>query len=186
MTGVQTCALPIYETALQNILYTAQLGLDHPIAIRYPRGRGVIQDWQTQHLGKYKKIAIGKSICIKQGSKIAVLSNGTIGNNVSLAVAKIKHPETIAHYDFPFVKPLDESALHIIFKTYPTIITIEDGTVKGGFGSAILEFASENNYTSKITVLGIPDEFIEHGTVAELQHYCGIDVKSIEQLFSSF
>ncbi|MFV8353081.1 1-deoxy-D-xylulose-5-phosphate synthase [Flavobacterium sp. XS2P14] len=177
---------PINEIALQNILYTAQLGLNHPIAIRYPRGRGVIQDWQTQHLGKYEKIAIGKSICIKQGSKIAVLSNGTIGNNVSLAIAKIKHPETIAHYDFPFVKPLDESALHIIFKTYPTIITIEDGTVKGGFGSAILEFAAQDQYATTVRILGIPDKFIEHGTVAELQHYCGIDVKSLEQLFSSF
>ena len=177
---------PINEIALQNILYTAQLGLDHPIAIRYPRGRGVIQDWQTKHLGNYEKIAIGKSVCIKEGSKVAVLSNGTIGNNVSLAIAKMKHPETIAHYDFSFVKPLDEKALNTIFTEFTTIVTIEDGTVKGGFGSAILEFASENNYTSKITVLGIPDEFIEHGTVAELQQYCKIDVKSLEILFSSY
>jgi 1-deoxy-D-xylulose-5-phosphate synthase len=177
---------PINEIALQNILYTAQLGLDHPIAIRYPRGRGVIQDWQTKHLRNYEKIAIGKSVCIKEGSKVAVLSNGTIGNNVSLAIAKMKHPETIAHYDFSFVKPIDEKALKDIFNTFKTIITIEDGTVKGGFGSAILEFASENNYTSKITVLGIPDEFIEHGTVAELQQYCKIDVKSLEILFSSY
>ncbi|MDI5893807.1 1-deoxy-D-xylulose-5-phosphate synthase [Flavobacterium algoritolerans] len=177
---------PRNEIALQNILYTAQLGLDHPIAIRYPRGRGVIADWQTQHLGTYKKIEIGKSACIKEGSKVAVLSNGTIGNNVTLAIAKIKHPETIAHYDFPFVKPLDENALHTIFTEFATIITIEDGAVKGGFGSAILEFASKNNYTSKVTVLGIPDEFIEQGTVAELQQYCKIDVKSLEILFSSY
>ena len=177
---------PINELALQNILYTTQLGLNHPIAIRYPRGRGVIQDWQTKHLGNYEKIAIGKSVCIKEGSKVAVLSNGTIGNNVSLAIAKMKHPETIAHYDFSFVKPLDEKALNTIFTEFTTIVTIEDGTVKGGFGSAILEFASENNYTSKITVLGIPDEFIEHGTVAELQQYCKIDVKSLEILFSSY
>ena len=177
---------PINEIALQNILYTAQLGLNHPIAIRYPRGRGVIQDWQNQHLGKYKKITIGKSNCIKEGSKVAVLSNGTIGNNVSLAIAKMKHSETIAHYDFSFVKPLDKKALKDIFNTFKSIITIEDGTVKGGFGSAILEFASENNYASKITVLGIPDEFIEHGTVAELQQYCKIDVKSLEILFSSY
>jgi 1-deoxy-D-xylulose-5-phosphate synthase len=177
---------PRNEIALQNILYTAQLGLDHPIAIRYPRGRGVIADWQTQHLGTYKKIEIGKSACIKEGSKVAVLSNGTIGNNVTLAIAKIKHPETIAHYDFPFVKPLDENALHTIFTEFATIITIEDGAVKGGFGSAILEFASERNYTSKITTLGIPDAFIEHGTVAELQQYCKIDVKSLEILFSSY
>ncbi|TDE46964.1 1-deoxy-D-xylulose-5-phosphate synthase [Flavobacterium rhamnosiphilum] len=177
---------PMNEIALQNILYTAQLGLDHPIAIRYPRGRGVIADWQTQHLGNYQKIAIGKSICIKEGSKVAVLSNGTIGNNVTLAIAKIIHPETIAHYDFSFVKPLDEKALHSIFTEFKSIITIEDGVVKGGFGSAVLEFASENNYTSKITTLGIPDEFIEHGTVAELQQYCKIDVKSLEILFSSY
>ena len=177
---------PMNEIALQNILHTAQLGLNHPIAIRYPRGRGVIQDWQTQHLGKYEKIAIGKSVCIKQGSKVAVLSNGTIGNNVTLAIAKMKHPETIAHYDFSFVKPLDEKALNTIFTEFTTIVTIEDGTVKGGFGSAILEFASENNYASKITVLGVPDEFIEHGTVAELQQYCKIDVKSLEILFSSY
>ena len=177
---------PINELALQNILYTTQLGLNHPIAIRYPRGRGVIQDWQTKHLGNYEKIAIGKSVCIKEGSKVAVLSNGTIGNNVSLAIAKMKHPETIAHYDFSFVKPLDEKALNTIFTEFTTIVTLEDGTVKGGFGSAILEFASENNYTSKITVLGIPDEFIEHGTVAELQQYCKIDVKSLEILFSSY
>jgi 1-deoxy-D-xylulose-5-phosphate synthase len=177
---------PMNEIDLQNILYTAQLGLNHPIAIRYPRGRGVIQDWQNQHFGKYEKIDIGKSVCIKQGSKAAVLSNGTIGNNVSLAIAKMKHPETIAHYDFSFVKPLDEKTLKDILNTFKTIITIEDGTVKGGFGSAILEFASENNYASKITVLGIPDEFIEHGTVAELQQYCKIDVKSLEILFSSY
>lgn len=177
---------PSNEIALQNILYTAQLGLDHPIAIRYPRGRGVIADWQTQHLGNYQKIEIGKSICIKEGSKVAVLSNGTIGNNVTLATAKINHPETIAHYDFSFVKPLDENTLHSIFTEFKTIITIEDGVVKGGFGSAVLEFASENNYTSKVTVLGIPDEFIEHGTVAELQQYCKIDVKSLEILFSNY
>ena len=177
---------PINELALQNILYTTQLGLNHPIAIRYPRGRGVIQDWQTKHLGNYEKIAIGKSVCIKEGSKVAVLSNGTIGNNVSLAIAKMKHPETIGHYDFSFVKPLDEKALNTIFTEFTTIVTIEDGTVKGGFGSAILEFASENNYASKITVLGIPDAFIEHGTVAELQQYCKIDVKSLEILFSSY
>ncbi len=176
---------PINEIALQNILYSAQLGLNHPIAIRYPRGRGVTADWHTQHLGSYQKIEIGKSICLKNGSKVAVLSNGTIGNNVSLAIAKMKHPETIAHYDFSFVKPLDEKALHIVFNEFTTIITIEDGIIKGGFGSAILEFASENNYSSKVTVLGIPDEFIEHGTVAELQQYCKIDVKSLELLFSS-
>jgi 1-deoxy-D-xylulose-5-phosphate synthase len=177
---------PRNEIALQNILYTAQLGLKNPIAIRYPRGRGVITDWQNQHLGKYEKIEIGESIFIKKGSKVAVLSNGTIGNNVTLAIAKMQHPETIAHYDFPFVKPLDKNTLQSIFTEFTTIITIEDGVIKGGFGSAILEFASENNYTSKVTVLGIPDEFIEQGSIAELQQYCKIDVKSLEIIFSSY
>jgi 1-deoxy-D-xylulose-5-phosphate synthase len=177
---------PRDEIALQNILYIAQLGLDHPIAIRYPRGRGFITDWQSQYLAKYEKIEIGKSICLKEGSQIAVLSCGTIGNNVTLAISKLKHPQTIAHYDFSFVKPLDEIQLHSIFEKYESVITIEDGTVKGGFGSAIVEFAAANHYHSQINVLGIPDEFIEHGTVAELQQLCKIDVESLKTLFSSY
>ena len=177
---------PMNEIGLQNILYTAQLGLNHPIAIRYPRGRGVISDWQAKNLGKYNTIEIGKAICLKKGSKVAVLSNGTIGNNVTLAIAKLEHAETIAHYDFSFVKPLDENLLHLIFNSFENIITIEDGVIKGGFGSALLEFASLHNYTSKIKILGIPDEFIEHGTVDELQQYCKIDVKSLEMLFSNY
>jgi len=177
---------PRDEIALQNILYTAQLGLDHPIAIRYPRGRGSITDWQSKYLGKYDKIEIGESSCLKTGSTVAVLSNGTISNNVTLALANLKHPKTIAHYDFPFVKPLDEVQLHSLFQKFESVITIEDGTVKGGFGSAILEFAAANHYHSKINVLGIPDQFIEHGTVAELQQLCKIDVKSLETLFSLF
>ena len=177
---------PRNEIELQNILYTAQLVLTHPIAIRYPRGRGIIPNWQSLYLGQYQEIAIGKSNCIKEGSKIAVLSNGTIANNVTLALAKIKNPELIGHYDFPFVKPLDENQLHFIFKKFENIITIEDGTVQGGFGSAILEFAARHHYTSRINVLGIPDEFIQQGNVAELQQYCKIDVKSLEILFSNF
>lgn len=177
---------PRNEIALQNILYTAQLGLNHPIAIRYPRGRGFIEDWQSNYLGKYEKIEIGKSICLQKGSKVAVLSNGTIGNNVSLALANIKNPEIIAHYDFPFVKPLDEVQLHSIFQKFKSVITIEDGTIKGGFGGAIVEFAAANNYHCNISLLGIPDEFMEHGTVAELQQSCKIDVKSLETLFSSY
>jgi 1-deoxy-D-xylulose-5-phosphate synthase len=175
---------PLNEIALRNILYTAQLGLSHPIAIRYPRGRGVKVDWQKD----YKKIVIGKANCLKTGSKVAVISTGTIGNNVTLALSKINNPQTIAHYDFAFVKPLDENELHSIFKNFKIIITIEDGTVIGGFGSAILEFAASHNYNfnSKIKTLGIPDEFIEHGTVNELQQYCKIDVNSLELLFSSY
>jgi 1-deoxy-D-xylulose-5-phosphate synthase len=173
---------PLNEIALRNILYTAQLGLNHPIAIRYPRGRGQIVDWQKS----YKKIEIGKANCLQKGTKVAVLSNGTIGNNVTLALAKRNHPGTIAHYDFAFVKPLDEQLLHTIFNQFETIITIEDGVIKGGFGSAIVQFSSQNKYTSKVQILGIPDEFIEHGTINELQQYCKIDVTSLENIFSSY
>jgi len=175
---------PLNEIGLQNILYTAQLGLNHPIAIRYPRGRGVLPDWQSKYFGNYEKIEIGRANCLKHGTEIAVLSNGPIGKNVSLALTNINNPKNIAHYDFAFVKPLDEKKLHSIFSTFKKIITIEDGATNGGFGSAILEFAARNNYNVKIQLLGIVDEFIEHGTVEQQQQYNNIDVKSLEILFS--
>ena len=171
---------PMNEIALRNILYTAQLGLNNPIAIRYPRGRGEIVVWQKP----YKKIEIGKANYLKEGTITAVLSNGTIGNKVTLALAKINNSETIAHYDFAFVKPLDKKALHTIFNEFEKIITIEDGVIKGGFGSAILEFASQNKYQNPILNLGIPDEFIEHGTIEELHSYCKIDVESLISILS--
>jgi 1-deoxy-D-xylulose-5-phosphate synthase len=173
---------PRNEMALQNILYTSQLGLEHPIAIRYPRGRGQNTNWKSP----YQKITIGKAHCVKEGIKVAILSNGTIGNNVTQALNNLNCPSTIAHYDFPFVKPLDEALLHTIFSKFETIITIEDGVVSGGFGSAILEFASANNYHSKIQILGVPDIFIEQGTVLELQQFCKIDVLSLKQIFSNY
>ena len=170
---------PRNEIALQNILYTAQLGLEHPIAIRYPRGRGQNTNWKSP----YQKITIGKANCLKEGTKVAVVSNGTIGNNVTQALDNLNYPSTIAQYDFPFVKPLDEALLHTIFSKFETIITIEDGVISGGFGSAILEFAAANNYHSIIQLLGIPNEFIEQGTVLELQQICKMDVSSLEVLF---
>ena len=170
---------PRNEMALQNILYTAQLGLEHPIAIRYPRGRGQNTHWKIP----YETITIGEAHCIKEGTKVAVLSNGTIGNTVSQALKNLQNPSAIAHFDFPFVKPLDEKLLHTIFSKFEMVITIEDGTVTGGFGSAILEFAITNNYHSKIQVLGVPDQFIEQGTVLELQQFCKMDVSSLEVLF---
>ncbi|WP_367772288.1 1-deoxy-D-xylulose-5-phosphate synthase [Flavobacterium sp. WC2421] len=176
---------PLNEIALQNILYTAQLGLKNPIAIRYPRGRGVTPDWQSKYLGNYEEIEIGKATCLKKGSEVAVLSNGTIGKNVIEALDNLNNPETISHFDFPFVKPLDEKELHSIFKQSKSIITIEDGSIIGGFGSAILEFASQNNYNLKIDTLGIPDKFIEQGSVLQQQQICKIDVKNLEIIFSS-
>ncbi len=122
---------------------------------------------------------------LKSGSKIAILSTGFIGNNVSLALEKNSNSDSIAHYDFGFVKPLDEKLLHKIFTKYKIIITIEDGVIKGGFGSGIIEFLSQNNYQNQIITLGIPDSFIEHGTVNELQQICKIDVESLQIFFTN-
>ena len=176
---------PINEIPLQNILYTAQLGLNHPIAIRYPRGRGVLPNWEVENFGHYEEIIIGQASQLKSGTKTAVLSTGTIGNNVILAITECDNSETIAHYDFPFIKPLDIKSLNSIFSTYNRIITIEEGTINGGFGSAVLEFAARNNYKNKIEILGVPDLFIEQGTADQLQQLCKIDVKSLINLFST-
>ena len=178
---------PKDEIDLQNILYTASLGLPHPIAIRYPRGRGKYSNYELKITNyEFEKIEIGKAHLLKKGAKTAVLSTGFIANNVSIALENLNQPETIAHYDFGFIKPLDEKLLHEIFSSFENIITIEDGTIKGGFGSAIVEFASENNYTKPVKILGIPDNFIEHGTVEELQKICKIDVKSLENIFLNY
>lgn len=176
---------PKDEIDLRNILYTASLGLDHPIAIRYPRGRGKYPNSEFQVLKKsFEKIEIGKAHLLKNGSKTAVLSTGYIGNNVSLALQKMAQTNEIAHYDFGFIKPLDEKLLHEIFGSFENIITLEDGSIKGGFGSAVFEFAFQNNYSKNIKSLGIPDAFIEHGTLEELQKICGIDVESLIQFLS--
>ena len=175
---------PKDEIDLRNILYTASLGLKHPIAIRYPRGRGKMEDgrWKMEER-KFLNIEIGKAHLLKKGTKVAVLSTGFIGNNVSLALDKMKNHNVIAHYDFGFVKPLDTVLLGEICKTFSTIITIEDGIIKGGFGSAIIEFSSENYFKNTIQTLGIPDAFVEHGTVDELQKICKIDVESLVEIF---
>lgn len=173
---------PLNEIALRNILYTAQLGLNHPIAIRYPRGRGVVTDWQQP----YQKIEIGKANCLKHGKKVAILSTGFIGNNVTEALSNIHHREEFAHYDFPFIKPLDANLLHDLFARFKYIITLEDGAVKGGFGSAVAEFAAKYRYKADVRILGIPDQFIQHGTIGELQHISGIDVASLEKIFSEY
>ncbi len=173
---------PRNEIELRNMLYTAQLGLNHPIAIRYPRGRGEIVDWRQP----FQKIEIGKATLLKKGSKIAILSNGFIGRNITFAFAEIENPELFSHYDFSFVKPLDETLLHSIFAEHESIITIEDGTIIGGFGSAIAEFKSKYNYKNNVQLLGIPDEFIEQGTVEELQRYSEINVKSLASILSSY
>ncbi|RXR34127.1 1-deoxy-D-xylulose-5-phosphate synthase [Flavobacterium piscinae] len=173
---------PRNEIELRNILYTAQLGLNHPISIRYPRGRGEIVDWQQP----LQKIEIGKATLLKKGSKVAILSNGFIGRNVTLSFAEIDNAELFSHYDFPFIKPLDEEMLHQIFSNYESLITIEDGTIIGGFGSSIAEFKSKYNYKNDVQILGIPDQFIEQGTIEELQPYCEINVKSLVSILSTY
>jgi 1-deoxy-D-xylulose-5-phosphate synthase len=173
---------PKDEIALRNILYTASLGLNHPIAIRYPRGRGNTINWKQP----FEKIEIGKASQVKKGSKIAILSTGFIGHNVTLALEKTDNPHLFSHFDFGFVKPLDEKCLHTIFETHESIITVEEGVIIGGFGTAIAEFSVQNQYTIPIKMLGVPDVFIEQATVEQQQQMCEIDVASLHDLFSSF
>lgn len=173
---------PLNELELRNILYTAQLGLDHPIAIRYPRGRGEHVEWQLP----FEVIPVGRARQLRQGINVAVLSTGTIGNNVIKALDNFKAANKFAHYHFGFIKPLDEAQLHSIFSNYTSVITIEDGVTTGGFGSSIAAFAAKYTYKAEVKILGLPDEFIEHGSVQELQHYYNIDVKSLTDIFSTY
>ena len=178
--NIIVCA-PKDAIELRNIMFTASEGLNHPIAIRYPRGRGEIVDWKKP----FQKIEIGKAKCLKEGSKIAILSTGTIASNVEKAFQSVEN-NTIAHYHFPFVKPLDYILLQEISKQYSQIITIEDGTIKGGFGSQINQYMLEINANCSIKNIGIPDDFIEHGSILQLQEICKIDVSSLIKLFNSF
>lgn len=162
---------PMNELELRNMMYTAQLGLKHPIVIRYPRGRGVLQKWNLP----FQKIEIGTSQELKIGTKIAVLSIGHIGNMVSNVIKDMNDPVEIGHYNMQFIKPLDQNRLLNILESYTHIITIEDGCKIGGFGSSIIEFANDKKINKTITVLGIDDEIIEHGTTQELHKLSKID-----------
>ena len=159
--------------ALRNIMYTVQLGIDFPIAIRYPRGRGHLLNWKMP----FEKIEIGKGECLKRGEKVAILSIGTMAKTVEDAITELE----VSHYDMQFVKPLDEGLLHEVFKNHEAIMTIEDGTVVGGFGSSVLTFANNHNYQQNIKVIGVPDTFIEHGSVKELHHLLHLDSASVRQ-----
>lgn len=168
---------PRNEIELRNIMHTAQLGLKMPITIRYPRGNGVTIDWKQP----FQNIEIGKGLVLKEGQHLAILTIGNMAKNVSEAIDDLE----VSHYDMRFVKPLDETLLHHIFKTHNTVVTIEDNAISGGFGSAVLEFAASHNYKNSIKVLGIPDTFIEHGSTAELQQSVGLDTNSLKELFQS-
>ena len=168
---------PRNEIELRNIMYTAQIGLEHPIAIRYPRGRGVTPCWKSP----FEAIEIGTGVQLEQGEGLAVLSIGAISNKVTEAIRGLN----CGHYDMRFIKPLDESLLHTIFKTHSTLITIEDGVENGGFGSAILEFAATHRYKNDVVVKGIPDEFIEHGAIDNLQQLIGVSAHELRKLIKS-
>ena len=168
---------PRNEIELRNIMYTAQIGLEHPIAIRYPRGRGVTPCWKSP----FEAIEIGTGVQLEQGEGLAVLSIGAISNTVTEAIRGLN----CGHYDMRFIKPLDESLLHTIFKTHSTLITIEDGVENGGFGSAVLEFAATHRYKNDVVVKGIPDEFIEHGAIDTLQQLIGVSANELYKLIKS-
>lgn len=169
---------PMNEEELRNLMYSAQLEDKGPFSIRYPRGNGVMTNWKTP----FKEIKTGKGRVVTTGEDMAILSIGHPGNFAQDAIAKMTDSGiSIAHYDMRFVKPLDEMLLHEIFSKFKKIITIEDGCIVGGFGSAIIEFMVDQGYHSQVIRLGIPDEYIHHGTQEELWEECGFDVVSIIQ-----
>ena len=170
---------PMNESELRNLMFTAQLeSTKLPFVIRYPRGEGVIADWRTE----MKEIQIGTGRKLKDGTDLAILSFGHPGNFAAAAIRDLKNDGVNpAHYDMRFVKPLDEELLHEVFSKFGKIITVEDGTVVGGFGSAVLEFMNAHNYQAEIKILGIPDHIVEHGTPKELHHECGYDAEAIKQ-----
>ena len=168
---------PMNEAELRNLMFTAQLdSTENPFVIRYPRGEGVMPEWRTE----MKEIQIGTGRRLKEGRDIAILSFGHPGNFAASAIRDVR-AEGIdpAHYDMRFVKPLDKDLLHEVFARYPKIITVEDGTVIGGFGSAILEFMNEHGYKADVRILGIPDRLVEHGSPKQLYDEIGIDANGI-------
>jgi len=168
--------VPMNEVELRNMMYTAQLPGGGPFAIRYPRGSGVGLDWHIP----FEKITIGTARKLRAGDTIALLSVGDIGNKASKALERLAAEGIqVAHYDMRFVKPIDEAVLHEVGKKYKKVITLENGTVLGGFGSAVAEFFTANNYPIPVTRLGIPDRFVQHGTIAQLHKECGIDAEGV-------
>jgi len=171
------------EAELRNLMFTASQPDMGPFTIRYPRGEGVMPEWRTP----LKKIAMGTGRVVQEGEEVAILTVGHIGNYAvevcqNLNRAGIK----IGHYDMRFVKPLDEKLLHEICHKYDKIITVEDGCLPGGFGSAVLEFMADNGYTNPIKRLGIPDAIFEHGSQLELHREAGIDPAAIEKTVRQF
>jgi 1-deoxy-D-xylulose-5-phosphate synthase len=170
-------AAPMDETDLRNLLYTAQLDkIASPVSIRYPRGKGINTDWEKP----FTEIEIGRGRKIRDGHHLAILTIGQPGNDVMKVLDKLKEEVSAAHYDMRFVAPLDESILHEVFRDFRYIITVEDGVLKGGFGSAVIEFMADQGYNADVRRRGRPDYFVEHGTLEELYRECGFDREGIE------
>lgn len=170
-------AAPMNEAELRNMMYTAQLETQKlPFSIRYPRGEGVMPEWRTE----MKEMEIGKGRKLKDGDGIAILSFGHPGNFAASAIRELKNDGiNPAHYDMRFAKPIDEELLHEVFAKFSKVVTIEDGTVVGGFGSAVLEFMAQHNYSAEVKIMGIPDRLVEHGTPKQLYEEIGIDANGI-------
>jgi 1-deoxy-D-xylulose-5-phosphate synthase len=175
-------AAPMDEIELRNMMYTAQKDLTGPFSIRYPRGNGSNPDWRQT----FECIEIGKSRILRRGEKVALISIGDVGHQSVAALDKLAGKGMVCtHMDVRFLKPLDEDALHQICADHGYVITIENGTIIGGLGSAVADFILKNGYSCKLKMLGIPDQFIEHGTIPELQKLCGIDQENIEKTVES-
>lgn len=168
-------ASPMNEHYLRNLMFTGYK-YDGPFVIRYPRGKGVLVDWKNE----MTLMPVGKGRKLTDGTDVAILSIGASGNDVSKAIELVSAEGlSVAHYDMIYLKPIDEDLLHEVGKNFSKIITVENGVIQGGLGSAVLEFMSDNGYYPRIKRIGIPDKFIEHGSVPELNKLCGIDVESI-------
>ena len=172
-----TIASPMNEHELRNLMYTAQLEGKGPFIIRYPRGRGVLVDWRCP----FQEISIGTGRKLCDGDDVAVLTIGPIGNDVQKIISETAE-KSVAHYDMRFLKPLDETILEEVGRKFKRIITIEDGVRNGGMGSAVMEWMNDHGYQPCITRMGLPDRFVEHGTVDELRHIVGIDKESIKKV----
>ena len=180
-----TIASPMDEHELRNLMYTSQLDGKGPFVIRYPRGHGVLTDWRNA----FEEIPVGTGRRLKDGKDMAVLTVGPIGNEAAKAVAEFEAGNggaEVAHYDMRFIKPMDERLLEEIGRRYDRIITVEDGVRAGGFGSAVLEWMEDHGFSPRIKRLGLPDRFVEHGTVAQLQRITGIDKESIMRAINDF
>ena len=177
-----TIMAPMNEEELRNMMYTAQFDWNGPVAIRYPKGRGVMPEWKTP----FRLLEAGKGRMLRDGKNVAVISIGHSGNDVVAALDTLeKAGITAAHFDLRFLKPLDEDLLHDICTRFTAIVTVEDGTLHGGMGSAILEFISDHGYKLNVKRLGVPDRFIEQGSVEELKRICGYDADAIAETVKS-